>query len=144
MGNYIRTLTVYFDTAISQQEIPLFRRAVLKSMGGKADVLYHNHTGARTFRYAYPLVQYKRIHGKAAIVYIGKATEMVSDFFISSNFVYKTHLAEKKLMVESVVTEDLPIGINGGINAYRLLNWLPFNSNNYNHYLLKFPTLRKA
>ena len=68
MAKFIRTLTVTFDTDISYKEIPLFRGAVLKSMGDKANLLYHNHTGAETFRYSYPLIQYKRLGGKASIV----------------------------------------------------------------------------
>ena len=68
MRKYIRTLTVQFDANILYKEIPLFRGAVLKSMGDNADLLYHNHTGENTFRYSYPLIQYKRLGGKAARV----------------------------------------------------------------------------
>ena len=50
MGRYIRTLTVQFDADILYKEIPLFRGAVLSSMGKDADLLYHNHTGDNTFR----------------------------------------------------------------------------------------------
>lgn len=54
MSKYILTLTVFYDTEISYKEIPLFRGAVLKSLGDKANVLYHNHTGEETFRYSSP------------------------------------------------------------------------------------------
>ena len=47
MSKYIRTLTVFYNTEISYKEITLFRGAVLKSLGDKANVLYHNHTGGR-------------------------------------------------------------------------------------------------
>ena len=55
MAKYIRTLTVYYDANISSKEIPYFRGAVLKSMGGKANILYHNHIDTGSFRYSYPL-----------------------------------------------------------------------------------------
>lgn len=51
MEKYIRTLIVFYDTEISHKEIPLFRGAVLKRLGDKADVLYHNHTRDDTFRH---------------------------------------------------------------------------------------------
>ena len=68
MAKYIRTLTVFYDTEISDKEIPLFRGAVLKSLGDSANVLYHNHTGEETFRYSYPLIQYKRLNRKALVI----------------------------------------------------------------------------
>ena len=43
MAKYIRILTVMTDTEIKQREVPLFRGAVLKSLGDKANMLYHNH-----------------------------------------------------------------------------------------------------
>ena len=58
MAKNIRTLTVIFDTEIRYKEIPLFRGAVINSMGDKANLLYHNHTGDDTLRYYYPLIQY--------------------------------------------------------------------------------------
>lgn len=51
MEKNIRTLIVFYDTEISHKEIPLFRGAILKSLGDKADVLYHNHTRDDTFRH---------------------------------------------------------------------------------------------
>ena len=77
MTKEIRTLTVFYDTEINSKEIPLFRGAVLKNLGDKANVLYHNHTGEETFRYAYPLVQYKRLNGKAAITCVEEGVDLV-------------------------------------------------------------------
>ena len=85
MVKSIRTLTVFYDTEISVKEIPLFRGAVIKSLGDKANVLYHNHTGEKTFRYSYPLIQYKRLNGKAAITCVEEGVDLVgqllSDFY---------------------------------------------------------------
>ena len=51
MGKHIRILTIQFNTEISSKETPLFRGAVLKALGDKANLLYHNHTRERTYRY---------------------------------------------------------------------------------------------
>ncbi|MBR5326893.1 MAG: hypothetical protein IKU49_10450, partial [Prevotella sp.] len=80
MAKYIRTLTVFYDTEINHTEIPLFRGAVWKSLGNKADILYHNHTGEDSFRYSYPLIQYKRLNGKAAITCVEEGADIIGQF----------------------------------------------------------------
>lgn len=52
MGKYIRTLTVQFDGDILYKGIPLFRGAVLKSIGENTDLFYHNHIRENAFRYS--------------------------------------------------------------------------------------------
>lgn len=61
---YLRTLTIITEADINQQEIPLFRGAVIKSLGEDANLLFHNHITDNQFRYSYPLIQYKRLGGK--------------------------------------------------------------------------------
>ncbi len=73
----INILTIQFANEIPQYEIPLFRGAIIHSLGNKS-ILFHNHEG-KNFRYSYPLVQYKRIEGKAAIVCIGKGGENIHE-----------------------------------------------------------------
>ena len=85
MAKYIRTLTVITDTEIHNKEVPLFRGAVLKSIGEKASMLFHNHTGDNTFRYSYPLIQYKRLNGRAAIVCVEEAVDLIGQFLTETN-----------------------------------------------------------
>ncbi|MBO4531848.1 MAG: hypothetical protein J5767_14555 [Paludibacteraceae bacterium] len=54
MPKYVRTLTVLTDAEIQQKEVPLFRGAVLNSLGGKANILAHNHLEDNKLRYSYP------------------------------------------------------------------------------------------
>ncbi|MDR1783619.1 MAG: hypothetical protein LBR13_05100, partial [Dysgonamonadaceae bacterium] len=57
--NKISILTVRFNNEITQHEIQKFRGAVVAMLQNN-NVLFHNHTDDG-FRYAYPLIQYKRI-----------------------------------------------------------------------------------
>ena len=75
MKNTVDLLTICFKNEILASEIPLFRGAVIHAIQDKADVLFHNHVG-QSFRYAYPLIQYKRIRKKAAIVCLKQGTEI--------------------------------------------------------------------
>jgi hypothetical protein len=53
----IKTLTIIFNNEISQQQIPLFRGAIIDTMDN-ANILFHNHD-EDNLRYSYPLIQYK-------------------------------------------------------------------------------------
>lgn len=135
MKKYIRTLTIYFDTDISYKEIPLFRGAVLKSLGSKANLLFHNHTGEATFRYAYPLIQYKRLGKKAAIVCINEGVDAIQELFSTGQFQYNIGGTEKNMLIESVKTELCDVSLTESASLhYRLQNWLPLNSDNYRRY----------
>lgn len=134
MIKYIRTLTVFYDTDISSKEIPLFRGAVLKCFGGKANVLYHNHTGEDTFRYSYPLIQYKRLKGKAAITCVGEGVDIVGQ--LMSEMPENIMVGEKEVKCE--IARVLPAKIlvqtwNRPFN-YHLNRWLPLNTRNYFKY----------
>ena len=80
----IRTLLLQFTNEISSTEIPKYRGAVIASLENK-NILYHNHLDDK-FRYAYPLIQYKRLHKKAAILCIGEGINAIHEFFTSNNW----------------------------------------------------------
>ena len=58
-----RILILRFKDILHKDEVGLFRGAVLNKIKENSDVLFHNHT-EDGFRYAYPLIQYKRINHK--------------------------------------------------------------------------------
>ena len=59
----IKTLTIQFNTPLKRRELPLFRGAIIAAIS-TGNILFHNHNEGSTLRYAYPLIQYKRIGGK--------------------------------------------------------------------------------
>ena len=135
MPKHIRTLTVFYDTDISYKEIPLFRGAVLKCLGDKANVLYHNHTGDDTFRYSYPLIQYKRLNGKAAITCVEEGVDLVGQILseLSGTIILGNRSTECK--VEQVKSSKNQIQIEDTFYVYQLHQWLPLNSENYKQYM---------
>jgi len=131
MSKYIRTLTVFYDTVISDREIPLFRGTVLNSLGDKANVLYHNHTGEETFRYSYPLIQYKRLNGKAAIVCIEEGIELVGQLLLELPVSILIGTREEQCHIEKIISKEVPVSMQNECVSYRLRRWLPLNSKNY-------------
>ena len=75
----IKTLIIRFANPIRSKEIPFFRGAVIQSLEQK-NILFHNHT-ENGFRYSYPLIQYKSLGGKAAIVCVDNGTEAIGEIF---------------------------------------------------------------
>lgn len=136
MAKYIRALTVIYNTDISYKEIPLFRGAVLNSMGDKANLLYHNHTGSDTFRYSYPLIQYKRLGGKAAIVCIEDGADVIGQFLSEgmSSFILGERIAECTIM--KVIPTKMTVQLWKTTFSYSLKRWLPLNERNYHLYQL--------
>lgn len=134
MAKEIRTLTVTYNTKIKNHEIPLFRGTVLKSLGTKANVLYHNHTGEDTFRYAYPLIQYKRLNGSATIVCVEEGADIIGQFLKETSEPLRLGDREVIFRVEKVIPEKTNVGVTELPITYRLQQWLPLNSKNYEQY----------
>lgn len=134
LGNQIKVLTVKFDTEIKHSEIALFRGAIINSMGNEADVLFHNHKDEEGFRYSYPLIQYKRIGGKATIVCIGMGTECIGQFLAIQQT--EAVLGDRRIQLdlESVRPQNVLMQTWQSTFDYRLQHWLPLNSENYRLY----------
>ena len=127
------TIVIQFDNEIEFQAISFFRGAVIASLEEK-NILFHNHDEDK-LRYSYPLIQYKRIHKKAAVMGIGKGIEVISQLLNVRDFNYQIGNEQVEMRVESVNAYDNEILLTENANChYRLHNWLPLNSENYKQY----------
>ena len=128
----VNILTIQFANEISQHEIPLFRGAINHLLENKF-ILFHNHDGDK-LRYSYPLIQYKQIKDKAAIVCIGKGTESILDLFQLGNIQLLLGNNEIEMYIKSIHIDQVQIGYLEKEKYYKLRNWLPLNSDNYEVY----------
>ena len=130
----IKSLVICFDNPLQSYEIPAFRGAVI-SLVGEGGLLYHNHDG-NSLRYKYPLIQYKRIHGKAALVCIGEGVEKIGSFFAAGSFDVRIGQRQVTLVVEDVqVHQTLVTRWDNIMFDYHLHSWLPLNQENYAKYM---------
>lgn len=134
LENTIQIFLVKFQNEISFREVPLFRGAILNALDGQADVLYHNHTGDSTFRYSYPLIQYKRIQKKAAIFCIGEGVEAIGQFLAAQKFSIQLGERSVQLAIETVYPKRNLVQTWESTFRYHLRNWLALNSENYQKY----------
>jgi len=133
MGKYIRTLTIQFDALLHPKEVTQFRGAVIASLKEK-NILFHNHEESGSQRYSYPLIQYKRLHGKAAIVCVNDGINAIHSLFTGHDFHYRIGDREVTMLIEHVKSEECQIVFAEEQIEYRLYNWLPLNSQNYKEY----------
>jgi len=133
MKNAIHVLIIQFQNEISWSEIPLFRGAILHALHGHANVLYHNHTD-NSYRYAYPLIQYKRIRNKAAILCLEDGAEAIGEFLAEGNFSCQLRNRSVKMEIEKVVSKKYTVQVWDSMFHYRIRRWLPLNAENYQKY----------
>ena len=130
-------LTLKFSNLIRFEDIPLFRGGIIQMIEretGDINLLFHNHLDGR-FRWSYPLVQYKQINGKAAIVCIGDGIDAIKDFFCTSYRVWLLHGEKIRLQIDDVAVDKVSIGMVDKPIEYCIHKWIPLNSGNYERYI---------
>lgn len=136
MTDATKSLIIQSKNSIRQCEVPLFRGAILNAVkDSETNTLFHNHTEGDGFRYAYPLIQYKRIGGCAAIVCFGEGTEAIGEFFAACNFHLRIGDREEDFEIDSVKANQTLIQTWDSEFRYTLRKWLPLSSDNYKEYL---------
>ena len=133
-NTFVQIFILKFENEISAHEIPLFRGAILNLLGQNGGILYHNHVDETSFRYSYPLIQYKRIHRKAAIFCIGEGVESIGQLLASQDLTLILGDRPIKLAIEAIHPKRYLIQTWDSTFHYRVRNWLPFNSDNYQRY----------
>ena len=134
MHNKIDILIIRFNNELKFCEIPLLRSNILSAMEHNADILFHNHLPDDKFRYSYPLIQYKRIDRKAAMLCLGNGCATVGEYFATQDTKYDTRENIVKLEIERLQPQRFVIQVWETMLTYTLRRWLPFNSDNYRIY----------
>lgn len=99
-----------------------------------ANILFHNHKDTEALRYAYPLIQYKRISGKAAIVCMGEGVNVIGEYLSNGLKEILINGAPIKLSIENAIPRITTTQVWDNGFKYRISNWLALNSENYAKY----------
>ena len=129
----IRVVIATFKNKISQEEIPFFRGSIIRLSDNAS--FFHNHQ-EEGFRYAYPLVQYKRIDGHAAVLGINEGGEAIERLF-KDRVRYECQLGNRQVEMEliGIRSEKVSIHCMEQDCIYSIKGWLPLNRENYRNYL---------
>ena len=134
MQNFVRVLKLIFSTPVSPKEVPCFRGAVIQQTGVDADILFHNHDG-NSFRYSYPLIQYKSIGGKGAIIAIDEGADIIGQFISKISGSIDIGGRIEPISVEKVIPSRFLMQTWERMFNYRVNHWLPLNPENYRAYM---------
>lgn len=137
----IRTLKISFNNSISFRDIRYFRGAIIAATEGN-DVLFHNHLN-NGFRYSYPLIQYKRIKDKAAIICIGEGTDAIGEFLNQGNIDLNLHNNIIHLELDEIKADSILLQEWKDSFEYSIRKYIPLNQINYERYISTESILEK-
>ena len=129
-----KILIIRFKNIIRNDEVSIFRGELIHALGKEADILFHNHQD-ESFRYAYPLIQYKRINKKASILCLNQGTETIGKLFSECNFNFNFKGQEVEMEIESIKATQFLIQPWDTMFSYRIRKWLPLNQENYKEFI---------
>lgn len=130
--NTLRVMTVVFNISLKQSELRKFRGAIIKAAGIE-NTLFHNHVGVG-YNYKYPLIQYRIIGGKAAIVCLNEGIEQTHSLFASGFIGSELLIGDENkgvLMIESIRQNEFSLCVLDTPVKYHISRWLPLNQKNY-------------
>lgn len=130
--NTLRVMTVVFNISLKQSELRKFRGAIIKAAGAE-NTLFHNHVGVG-YNYKYPLIQYRIIGGKAAIVCLNEGIEQTHSLFASGFISGELFIGDENkgvLMIESIRQNEFSLCVLDTPVKYHISRWLPLNQKNY-------------
>lgn len=128
----IRLMVIRFINTLNMVELPFFRGAVIK-VAGEDNILFHNHKGMG-YRYNYPLIQYKRISGKAAIVCIGDGIDEIGKFFLKNMKPLDVGNRTEPFEVENISARTHVVQVWKTQFTYSIRKYLALNQNNFSQY----------
>jgi hypothetical protein len=129
----IRILKVAFSPEIKASEIPAFRGAVVAKIG-REHILFHNHTSDSGFRYSYPLIQYKRMGKKAALICIKEGVDEIHRFFEQADWTLNLNGSRKEMKIDRLNVNQFTMNVWDKDFHYSLYNWIALNSENFEKY----------
>lgn len=125
-----KILILRFNNTVSHNELPFLRGAINNALSTQSHVLFHNHE-QEGYRYAYPLIQYKRINQQAALVCINEGTEAVGLLLLQDNCLFQIGNREVEMEINGIKAHQHLIQAWDSSFSYYLRKWLPLNQENY-------------
>lgn len=133
MVKKIRVLTVIFDSEIKPYEIPALRGAIVEKVG-KENIIFHNHL-KNAFLYRYPLIQYKHISGKPALVCIEYGVDEIHKFFEKPDWSVKVGDKWLNMKIYRLLMNQFNMQVWETLFHYQVHNWVALNQDNYKRYI---------
>lgn len=122
---------IIFENKLQLWEIPLFRGSIIDLVEG--DDMYHNHQGDG-YIYRYPMIQYKRIKGQAAILAIDDGVEQIGKLMNADRHHIKIGEREEDFMIQHIIPSNFLIQPWESLFEYHIRHWFALNQENHAKY----------
>ena len=124
-------MSLRFSPSVTMSELSQFRGAVIAA-AGREQTLFHNHT-EEGFAYRYPLVQYRIMGGKAAMLCLNDGIEQMQNLLGGRFLMQPLHFAgrEEQIVVEDLRVNEYELCFMDQPVRYHISRWLAFNQENY-------------
>lgn len=125
----LKNTIIRFSNHLEPEETEYFRGAIINTAEMMGSVLFHNHT-SEGFRWGYPLIQYKSLNGRAAIVGIAEGADELLK--LRPYLDRELHIGNKIMKFNVVSTEEITsdVGLSKHLMHYVLTGWMPFSQQN--------------
>jgi hypothetical protein len=114
-------------------EIPQFRAAIIEASNRKSS-LFHNHSKENGFIYRYPLIQYKVIHKRPAIVCLNAATDDIHYLLDKKEFNFRIKNRMMSFSIQDIHMTYINMQTWDKAFNYNILHYIPFNQERYKEY----------
>ena len=128
----LRVARIQFDEPIKGKDISSFRGAIIDKLEN-ANELFHNHK-EEGYRYNYPLIQYKRISQKAAIVCLDEGVDSIHEFFNQNDWKLNFGDSQINFELKDLHLNQFNLQIWNRYFHYNIFKWLALNQENYKKY----------
>ncbi len=127
-----KVVLIFSGVELKKTDIPRFR-GFLSNKYPNYEII-HNHLKDGSFRYSYPLIQFKTINQKPAIVGINEGIELLKKVFME---IQNLQIGEKieQINEKSIVLQEEEFGTTDDFIDYKFCSpWMALNQENYNKY----------
>ena len=123
----------------------MLRGACVDIFGVNSSAVVLQRSSEGDFCYSYPLVQYHRIGGSAAIVMIGDGVQWASKLLEQPERKVRLGRRDVNLRIATAQPATYEIGIQeGGVFSYDIMQWCAFNETNYQKWLTAKSSMGKV
>lgn len=129
----LKTLFVSFESDLGKHQVPAFRGAMVEKVG-RENILFHQHNENQSLRYAYPLIQYKSIQKKPAIMCIGDGVDEIHKFFNQKNWDINLQGEKLSLTIDRLDLNHFNMNVWNKLFEFKINNWLALNEANFKTY----------
>ena len=128
----IRYLTIYFDTPLKPFEVPAFRGAIIER-AGRENILFHNHID-ENYLYGYPVMQYKVIRNKAAIVCLDYGADEIHRLFEKKVHSIKIGEEQRTMNIDRLQMNQFTMNVWQKSFDYTIYNWIALSQKNHKEF----------